>query len=164
MGGTDRSNMMVNLYRTPLKSKRWYMQLFVYAIDVNLTNAWVFYRWDCKALDVADQSLKHYRLHVFEDASSHKPVTSHSRRVSTVLSTSVDVPKPVRGHHSHTPFDSVQFDLSQFHAPVYTSRHTCKYCSRKGNIKRSNVVCRVCKVQLCLNAERNSFIEYHKSA
>lgn len=49
MGGTDRSNMMVNLYRTPLKSKRWYMQLFAYAINVSLTNAWVIYRQDCKA-------------------------------------------------------------------------------------------------------------------
>lgn len=27
MGGIDRSSMMVNLYCTPLKSKRWYMQL-----------------------------------------------------------------------------------------------------------------------------------------
>ncbi|KAL0147154.1 hypothetical protein M9458_057678, partial [Cirrhinus mrigala] len=43
-------------------------------------------------------------------------------------------PKPVWGHHSHTPDDSVRFDMSLFHAPVYTIRQTCKYCSRKGNI------------------------------
>ncbi|XP_030260438.1 piggyBac transposable element-derived protein 3-like isoform X1 [Sparus aurata] len=166
MVGTDKSNMLVHLYRTPWNSKRWYMQLFAYAIDVSLTNAWVIYRRDCKALGVAGLSLKNFRLQVFKDASSQKPIMFCPRRSSTDLSTSVDVPRPVRGHRRHTPADSVRFgfDPSNFHAPVYTNRQTCKHCSRKGNIRRSNVTCRVCKVHLCLNAERNCFIDFHESA
>ena len=162
-GGTDKSDVLVHLYRTPWNSKSWYMQLFAYAIDVSLTNAWVICRRDCKALGVAGLSLKNFRLQVFKDASSQKPFWP--RRSSTDLSTSVDFPRPVRGHRSHTPADCVQFgfDQSNFHAPVYTNRQTCKHCSRKGNIKRSNVICRVCKVHLCLNAERNCFIDFHES-
>lgn len=145
------------------------MRLFSYAIDVSLTNAWVVHRRDCKALGLAGLSLKNFRLQVFKDASSQKPVTFCPGRSSADLSTSVDVPRPVRGHHSHTPADPVRFgfDPSHFHAPVYTSWQTCKHCSRKGNIKRSNVVCRVCKVHkvhLCLSAERNCFIDFHESA
>uniref|UniRef100_A0A3Q3SSJ6 PiggyBac transposable element-derived protein domain-containing protein n=1 Tax=Mastacembelus armatus TaxID=205130 RepID=A0A3Q3SSJ6_9TELE len=58
--------------------------------------------------------------------------------------------------------DCMRFDLMLFHAPVYPARQTCKYCSRKGHILRSNMACRVCKVHLCLNAERNCFIKYHE--
>ncbi|KAK5909525.1 hypothetical protein CesoFtcFv8_003448 [Champsocephalus esox] len=58
MGGIDKSDMLVHLYRTPMKSKRWYMRMFAYAIDVSLTNAWIMYRRDCKALGVNGVPLK----------------------------------------------------------------------------------------------------------
>uniref|UniRef100_A0A672GR58 PiggyBac transposable element-derived protein domain-containing protein n=1 Tax=Salarias fasciatus TaxID=181472 RepID=A0A672GR58_SALFA len=140
MGGIDKSDMLVHLYRSPMKSKRWYMRLFAYAIDVSLTNAWVIYKRDCKALGVDG-------LSAFQAS----------------LSTSVDVPKPVKGHRSHTPDHLVRFDLSLFHAPLHTTRQTCKHCSKKGHILRSNILCRVCKVHLCLNADRNCFIKYHEA-
>ncbi|MPD03558.1 hypothetical protein E2C01_099200 [Portunus trituberculatus] len=92
-------------------------------------------------------------------------MTSRPQRslASPVLSTTVEVPKPVRGHRSHTPDKSQRFDLTLFHAPVHSSRQTCKYCSKKGNILRSNIVCSVCKVHLCLNADGNCFIKYHET-
>ncbi|GAA6232932.1 piggyBac transposable element-derived protein 2-like [Lates japonicus] len=166
MGGIDKSDMLVHLYRTPMKSKRWYLRLFAYVIDVSITNAWVVYRRDSKALGVNGQSLKDFRIQVFRGASGQMSAKSSSRKSlsSSVesLTTSVDVPEPVRGHHSHTPNEAVRFDLSLFHAPVHAKRQTCKYCSRKGNIVRSNVVCRVCKVHLCMNSESNCFIRYHE--
>ncbi|XP_051982308.1 piggyBac transposable element-derived protein 3-like [Xyrauchen texanus] len=167
MGGIDKCDMLVHLYRTPMKSKRWFMRMFAYSVDVSLTNAWVFYRRDCKAIGLLDGlSLKHFRIQVFREASSQKSVTSHPRRCSAFpgsLSTSADIPTPVRGHRSYNPDSYVRFDMSLFHAPVYTNRQTCKYCSRKGNIMRSYVVCRVCKVHLCLTAGRNCFIKYHEA-
>ncbi|KAM4578002.1 piggyBac transposable element-derived protein 3-like [Fundulus diaphanus] len=165
MGGIDKSDMLVHLYRTPMKSKRWYMRLFAYVIDISLTNAWVVYKRDYKALGVKSQPLKDFRLQVFRDASNQRPATPSSRRSSSSsvesLTISAGVPKPVRGHRSHTPHVAVRFDMSLFHAPIHGERQTCKHCSRKGNIIRSNVVCRVCKVHLCMNRERNCFVEYH---
>ncbi|GLD73416.1 piggyBac transposable element-derived protein 2-like protein [Lates japonicus] len=128
MGGIDKSDMLVHLYCTPMKSKR------------------------CKALGVNGQSLKDFRIQVFRGASGQTSAKSSSRRrlSSSVesLTTSVDVPEPVRGHRSHTPNEAVRFDLSLFHAPVHAKHQTCKYCSRKGKIVRSNVVCRVCKAKV----------------
>ncbi|XP_062372032.1 piggyBac transposable element-derived protein 3-like [Sardina pilchardus] len=166
MGGIDKNDMLVHLYRTPLRAKRWYMRLFAYAIDVSLTNAWIMYRRDSKALNVNDGlSLKHFRIEVFKTASSSTSMTSRPRRSLTPLPcSSADVPTPIRGHRSHAPHYSVRFDVSLFHAPVYSSsRQTCKQCSRKGNIMRSNLVCRVCQLHLCLNAERNCFVRYHEA-
>lgn len=166
MGGTEKSNMLVHLYRTPMKSKRWYLRLFAYITDVTLTNAWVVYRRDCKALGVNAQCLKDFRIQVFRGAINQRTATSSSRRSfsSSVnsLITFPDIPKPIRGHRSHIPNDAVRFDLLLFHAPIYAKRQTCKYCSRKGNILRSNVVCRVCKVHLCMKSGRNCFVRYHE--
>ncbi|XP_076035781.1 uncharacterized protein LOC143021875 [Oratosquilla oratoria] len=165
MGGIDKSDMLVHLYKTPIKSKRWYLRMFAYTIDVSLTNAWVMYKRDCKALAVKDSlSLKHFRIQVFRGASCQKPQSKCSQKhsESPALNTTADVPAPVRGHRNHIPDNSVRFDLTLFHAPVYSNRQTCKYCSRKGHILRSNVVCQVCKVHLCLNADRNCFIMYHQ--
>ncbi|KAK5885937.1 hypothetical protein CesoFtcFv8_017024 [Champsocephalus esox] len=155
MGGIDKSDMLVHLYRNPMKCKRWYMRMFAYVIDVSLTNAWIMYRQDCKALGV--NGVKSFRIQVFRAASNQWPVKSSSRRSSSSLVESVTVadPQPV-------PNVAVRFDPSLFHAPVHANRLTCKYCSRKGNIVRSNVVCRVCKVHLCMNAEHNCCVSYHE--
>lgn len=32
IGGTDKSDMLVHIYRTAMKSKRWYLRLFAYVI------------------------------------------------------------------------------------------------------------------------------------
>lgn len=98
MGGIDKSDMLVHLTRTPMKANRWYLRLFAYAINVSLTNAWLIYKRECKALGVNNLSLKNFRIQVFRSATQ-RPVTSHARRSSASevsLSISVDVPKPVK--------------------------------------------------------------------
>ncbi|KAG0726871.1 hypothetical protein GWK47_035735 [Chionoecetes opilio] len=166
MGDIDNSDMLVHLNRTPMKAKRWYMRMLAYVIDLSITNAWIqVYRRDCIALAETGLTLKNFRIQVFRSASGQRPGTSRPRRSSAApgsLNTTVDVPMPVRGHRSHVPENSVRFDLTLFHAPVYTTHQTCRLCSRKGHILRSNVLCRVCKVNLCLNAEINCFIKYHE--
>ncbi|XP_038131517.1 piggyBac transposable element-derived protein 2-like [Cyprinodon tularosa] len=161
MGGIDKSDMLVHLYRTPMKSKRWYMRLFAYTIDLAISNAWLMYRRDCKELKLDSQSLKSFRIEVFKHASNQRLSVVRLGRSSDSLRAAFDVPKPVRGHRCSNPTEAVRFDHSVFHVPVYTHRQTCKYCSRKDNIARSNVFCGVCKVHLCLNATRNCFAEYH---
>ncbi|CAM4623838.1 unnamed protein product [Leuciscus chuanchicus] len=75
MGGIDKSDMLVHLYRTPMKSKRWYMRMFAYAIDVSLSNAWIMYRWESKALGVDGLSLKNFQIQVFRMCSSQSHVS-----------------------------------------------------------------------------------------
>lgn len=158
MGGIDKNNMLVHLYRTPMKSKRWYLRLFAYAIDVSLTNAWIMYKRDCKAIGEKSMPFKHFKIQVFRSAAGSRPM---SLRKPEPLSNGLDMPRPVRGHRAITPGNSVRFDRTLFHGPKYAERQTCKSCSHKGHIYRSNIVCMVCKVHLCLNGARNCFIKYH---
>ena len=170
MGGIDKSDMLVHLYRTPMKSKRWYMRLFAYALDLCVVNAWLTYRRDCKELGETGFPLKDFRVQLFWFLSNQKPIILRpSRRSSSPpartssRSSTVEIPRPIRGHRSVVPDASVRFDSTLFHCPVHTSRQTCKHCSRQGHIVRSNIACKVCKVHLCCNSERNCFLVYHEA-
>lgn len=46
MGGVDLADMLISLYRTPLKSRRWYLALFGQLLDMSVVNAWLLYRRD----------------------------------------------------------------------------------------------------------------------
>lgn len=65
------------MYTHEIQELICYMQLFAFAVDVSLTNAWVSCRGDCKALAVDHLSLKNLRIKVFRHASSQKPEASH---------------------------------------------------------------------------------------
>ncbi|TKS78300.1 PiggyBac transposable element-derived protein 3 [Collichthys lucidus] len=78
MGSIDKNDMLVHLYRTPMKSKRWYLHLFAYVIDVSITNAWVVDQRDSKALGVNGPSLQDFRIQVFRGASGQMSVKSSS--------------------------------------------------------------------------------------
>uniref|UniRef100_A0A672KYQ5 PiggyBac transposable element-derived protein 3-like n=2 Tax=Sinocyclocheilus grahami TaxID=75366 RepID=A0A672KYQ5_SINGR len=64
MGGIDLSNMLVHLYKTPMKARRWYLPLFGYIIDVSIVNAWLIYKRDCNLLKEKPMPLKKFRLSV----------------------------------------------------------------------------------------------------
>ena len=53
MGGVDLADMLIALYRTPLKAKRWYLMMFGQMLDMCVCNAWLLYRRDVKALEQA---------------------------------------------------------------------------------------------------------------
>ena len=62
MGGVDKSNYLVSLYRLKYKSRKWYMPIFFYYIDICLTNAWLVYRK--KQTNI---SYKIFRMRVADD-------------------------------------------------------------------------------------------------
>lgn len=168
MGGIDKSDMLVHLYRTPMKSKRWYMRLFAYCLDLSLCNAWLLYRRDCRALgQTKNISLKEFRLEIFKGTRNRQNLAIHRRPRSLATSSTggspFQLPKAARGQRLQAPDTAVRFDKTLFHVPLYQTRQTCKHCSRQNHIIRTNFVCRVCKVHLCLNAERNCFLDYHEA-
>ena len=45
MGGVDLCDMLLKLYRIDFKSKKWYMRIFFYVLDLTTVNGWLLY--DC---------------------------------------------------------------------------------------------------------------------
>jgi hypothetical protein len=44
MGGVDRCDMMLALYRMKMKSRKWYRRIFFHFVDLALINAWTLLR------------------------------------------------------------------------------------------------------------------------
>ena len=44
MGGVDRMDSNVAIYRTSIRGKKWYFPLFIELLDVAMNNAWLLYR------------------------------------------------------------------------------------------------------------------------
>uniref|UniRef100_A0A3P9ISN6 PiggyBac transposable element-derived protein domain-containing protein n=1 Tax=Oryzias latipes TaxID=8090 RepID=A0A3P9ISN6_ORYLA len=132
MGGIDLSDMLVHLYKIPAKSKRWYLPLFGYIIDLCVTNSWLVYKRDCDLLKQKPMSLKKFRLAV---AHSHTPRP----------------PRP-------KPQPDVRYD-NMGHWPLHCDkRGRCNVCPKGVSRWR----CQKCDVFLCLNSNRECFVKYHQ--
>ena len=44
MGGVDKSDMMLSLYRTKYRSRKWYQRIALHLISQCAVNAWIIYR------------------------------------------------------------------------------------------------------------------------
>lgn len=51
MGGVDRSDQNISLYRIAIRGKKWYFSLITHCIDLAIQNAWQLYRNDGGKMD-----------------------------------------------------------------------------------------------------------------
>uniref|UniRef100_A0A672YEF1 PiggyBac transposable element-derived protein domain-containing protein n=1 Tax=Sphaeramia orbicularis TaxID=375764 RepID=A0A672YEF1_9TELE len=133
MGGIDLSDMLVHLYKTPAKSRRGYVPLFGYMLDLCIANSWLLYKRDNGLLNEKLMSLKRFRLAV-----------AHS----------LNHPRPSRPK----PQPDVRYD-NVGHWPLHTEkRGRCNLCPK--GVSRWK--CGKCNVFLCLNANQQCFAAYHQ--
>ncbi|MEM6686592.1 MAG: transposase [Bacteroidota bacterium] len=161
MGGVDLADMLIALYRSPMKTKRWYLKVIIHAVDMCKVNAWILYR------RYADQ------LHI--PKKNQLPLLAFSSKVAaglTVASKTLErsVGRP-RKHKSiedavagagrrvltPTPVNCVRTDATA-HWPCYRdTKGRCRFC-KKGIILTA---CMKCEVHLCFTSERNCFYDFH---
>lgn len=55
MGGVDLSDFLREMYNYSLKSRKWYVYLFNYGLQLAVRNAAILYRRDKQALDMGDR-------------------------------------------------------------------------------------------------------------
>ncbi|CAK1601971.1 unnamed protein product [Parnassius mnemosyne] len=66
MGGVDLADMLIALYRTQIKSRRWYMGIFAQMLDISVNNGWILYRRYCAQKNLKKtMSLKEFRCQFF---------------------------------------------------------------------------------------------------
>ena len=44
MGGVDRSDQNISLYRASIRGKKWYYPLILHCVDLAVSNAWILHR------------------------------------------------------------------------------------------------------------------------
>ncbi|XP_041664121.1 piggyBac transposable element-derived protein 2-like isoform X2 [Cheilinus undulatus] len=158
MGGIDLSDMLVNLYKTSTKSRRWYMPLFGYIIDLSIANAWLIYKRDCDLLKEKPMPLKKFRLSVAAALTKANKVPARAGW------------PPSAQHKQHIrrlnprclhPTMQVRYDGIGHWPSVGRQRGRCNFC--KGGVSRWR--CSKCgdgKLFLCLNSKKQCFVAYHQ--
>lgn len=69
MGGVDKIDHLITIYRTFIRSKKWTLRMFTHTIDLAITNSLLEYRKDAEALQVPKKGildLLHFRHEVAE--------------------------------------------------------------------------------------------------
>lgn len=157
MGGIDLSDMLVHLYKTPAKSRRWYVALFGYILDISIANSWLLYKRDSGLLKEKPMPLKRFRLAVAHSLSQvNKPVNKVGRP-------SLSSPPPEKTGYSPRPSrpqpqPDVRYD-NWGHWPFHSEkRGRCNLCPK--GVSRWK--CSKCGVFLCLNANQECFPAYHQ--
>lgn len=151
MGGVDLADMLVSLYRSNFKTKRWYMALFAQALDICVNNGWLLYRKE--AVGVKSQlTLKKFRIQlVTELLQKHR--TRQTSSQENEASDKIKAPVAPR------PPESVRYD-NIGHLPTFLTQGRCKYC-KKGY---TSVCCAKCNLRLCMLEKRNCFYHFHVSS
>ena len=127
MGLVDKSDMLVQLYKTPIKSNRWYLRIFAYCLEFSIVNAWLLYRRNCAFLGEKFMNLKMFRIEIYALASVSNSL--YNKLLKNNLACQ-DVEIAHTSGQRHVPPDmSVRFKWTLFQCPVYTNSQTCKFCS-----------------------------------
>lgn len=155
MGGIDLSDMLVSLYKTPMKSHRWYLPLFGYMLDLSVTNGWLLYKREATLLNESPMPLKCFRAEIAGTLVKINQKVSVGRPISRG-------PTPKKGNVKKAkPSKDIRYDGID-HWPMPTSsekqsRGRCSLCP-KGV---SGFRCTKCNVFLCLKNKQMCFVEYH---
>nr|CAH7715737.1 unnamed protein product [Callosobruchus chinensis] len=152
MGGVDKANALVGLYKTPSKAKRWYFPMFAYLLDVCVVNAWIVYRQDCSALNQKYKPLKRFRLEISRSLAQTGKTARKGRPSLLAIESDSRIKYPVAAR----PDDLTRKD-GYAHWPIHTTKGRCRNC-KTGTTR---LKCVKCDARLCLTETKNCFYDFH---
>lgn len=151
MGYVDYSDRLLSTYKIDRKSKKWWVRLFWYFVDLTIINSFIIYKE--KNLQPS-LTLKKFRLRLTEQLVGHKLSSLKGRK-------RVDSERDISSRKPQVNLEKRQSQSS--HMPVYiTSKRRCVQCSTNNNQVRCQWICKTCNVPLCLSSTKNCFLSYHK--
>lgn len=165
MGGVDSFNMLMSLYRTNRKSRKWYLRIFFWALNVAIINGWLYYRRHCSQRNVLPKS----RLDLLEFTSrvsecmvlKYKLPSSISRKRGRPTSSgdtesSQESSVRKRRERARNILQEVRHD-NVGHFPAHSEpKQRCRICSSYVRIK-----CIKCNSHLCITKAKNCFLNFH---
>ncbi len=164
MGGVDSFNMLMSLYRNDRKSRKWYLRIFFWALNVAVVNGWLLYRRNCSQQNVSLKSC----LDLLEFTScvseclvlKNKLPSSLSRKRGrpssgdTEPSQEFEVKK--RRERKRNILQEIRHD-NVGHFPAHSEpKQRCSVCSSYVRMK-----CIKCNSHLCITKTKNCFLDFH---
>lgn len=150
MGGVDKCDMLLSLYRNQQKSKKWYRRIIFHLLDLCIVNAWLLYK---AAKPEATIPLAYFKLEVAE----------------SLIVARQALPAPVAHTHPGKTFSAknvckdARFDHVD-HLPQKRDMKNAMRCKQEGCNRKTLFICRKCEVFLCItgkNGEEDCFFLFH---
>ena len=162
MGGVDLADMLIALYRTKIKSRRWYLKVIFHCIDIAKVNAWLLYRRHCEQLNMPKKqrlSLLKFLIDIIEGLLKVGKSSKRSRGRPSNASELDEASNAKRGRKPNAPLPSKDVRLDHVHHwPEHrANKNRCRFC-KTGN---SRIYCDMCNVCLGLNKANNCFRDFH---
>ena len=163
MGGVDLSDMLISLYRTNFKTKRWYLKVLFHCIDIYKVNACLLYRRHSDQMCISAKQqlslLKFTSIIASSLTKASKAVKSVGRPSKRSLDQSdVTTPSPKRLAKVPTPIPAtdVRYDNVGHWPECRDDKRNCRLCK----IGQSREFCSKYDICLCLLNARNWFCHY----
>lgn len=159
MGGVDLADMLIALYRTEVKTRRWYIKVFWHLVDIAKVNGWILYRRHYQQYGLPrnkNKSLLIFSQEIAEALIMANKVPTSSNRGRPSKRKSVEKRPGGKKPAVPLPCHDVRYDcLGHWPIPV-SDKKRCRLCH-----EYSRINCEKCNIYLCLNQNRNCFREFH---
>lgn len=157
MGGVDKCDHLLSLYRIFIRSRKWTLRLITHGIDMAVINSWVEYKKETKNLGLHEKKildLIHFRQYLAEALIlSGKTIAKKRGRPSNSPTTSITLTPKTK---QLRPINDVRLD-DIGHLPVFLDKKVAGRCKNLGCKSKTYVSCKKCNVNLCIAHNKNCF-------
>lgn len=149
MGGVDKTDFLVALYRTKTQSEKWTLTMIFHIITAWVVNAWLEYRRDGAArglvpasqLDLLDFTLRIVKAHAWVESL---PKAKKRGRPSL----SPLQPSKNAKYAQNRPMQDVRYD-EVGHCPIRSDSREQR-CKLEGCTGQTHIMCVKCNAHVCL--------------
>ncbi len=162
MGGVDLLDSLMALYRSPIRSKKWYHRMLFHFMDMAVVQAWLLYRLDCDHSGLPNNErlpLLQFKLQIAKCLVMEKKGNGTKRgRPSLEVEPQLALKKR-KGPAAPVPPLPVRIDNFGHWPDLLKDKGRCKMPGCKGF---SRTKCEKCRVYLCYTQNSNCFKKFHQ--
>lgn len=157
MGGVDLCDMLLELYRIDVRSKKWYMRIVYWCLGVAVVNSWLLYRrHEVQRGRNHKLTLLQFQSSIAQGLALAGKVIPKKRGRPSAEAAEEQTNKKQR-KVSIMPTNDIRYDKIEHFPSVTEQQGRCKMCP-SGFTKMK---CVKCNVNLCLTVSKNCFINFH---
>lgn len=160
MGGVDKMDFLVALYRTFIRSRKWTLRVMFHFVNMAVANAWLEYRRDARARKLKEKDqmdLLDFTLSVAE-ALAKAGVVAKPQKRGRPSASPLQPAQKIRCYAAR-PVEDVRYD-QMAHWPSHDGNREQR-CMLEGCKQKTRTMCDKCQVHLCLCKARNCFKAFH---
>lgn len=160
MGGVDKLDFLLSIYRSYRRSRKWTVRMITHAIDMAIANSWLEYKKQAQLLGVQKNKildLWDFRMSIAQYLILHKHPPKRGRPSSEENNGRQQSKKRKT---EARPYNEFRFD-NYGHFPNIDENKDSTRCKLENCKGKSHTFCVKCNVHLCFVSGRNCFLKFH---